>query len=81
MSVSQTQFDPDQAKLIADIATLISLNSQLIAQNALLKQQASTPDDLTNEDIANNTADTSVVAAIAASQAALASTPTPPAAS
>lgn len=71
MSVSQSTFDPDLAKAVADVQTLVGLVNQLTAALAAAKAQANTPDDLTTEDSTVNSMDTSVVAAIASAQAAL----------
>ena len=80
MSVSQAVFDPDLSKAVTDTQTLISLVNQLSAALIAARAVANTPDDLTTEDSAVNTLDTSVVAAIATAQAAL-NPVTPPAAS
>ena len=71
MSVSQVVFDPDLNKAVTDTQTLISLVNQLSAALIAARAVANTPDDLTTEDSAVNTLDTSVVAAIATAQAAL----------
>jgi len=65
MAVNQQQFDADLTTLSTDVATLVDLVNQLVA-----KLQGGTV-DLTNEDTAVKSDDSSVQTAIAAAKAAL----------
>jgi hypothetical protein len=78
MAVSQTQFDPDLTQLGTDFTTLVSLVAQLITAYQAALTAAGTPDDLTNEDVAVKSMDSTAQTTIAQIQAALAAA-TPPA--
>lgn len=71
MAVSQTQFDPDLTQLGTDFTTLVSLITQLITAYQAAVAAAGTPDDLTNEDVAVKSMDSTVQTTIAQIQAAL----------
>jgi hypothetical protein len=65
MAINQQQFDADLTTLSTDVATLVDLVNQLVT-----KLQGGTV-DLTNEDTAVKSDDSSVTTAIAAAKAAL----------
>lgn len=69
MAVTQTQFDPDLAKLGTDIAELTALVPQLIA--ALKAAGTPATADLTTEDTAVNSMDSAVSNSITLAKAAL----------